>query len=119
MEGLNDDVRQAVALDELANQLDAQARELYRKAEEIRAHNQISASVGVSKDGKSFITLRVGGSVHSVHAHGSPDETCQKLFYLIQGYQPPLRLPPFGTRLDETAPELCKRLAFFESVQTQ
>ncbi|MDT9633197.1 hypothetical protein F6S08_18445 [Pseudomonas sp. JV449] len=119
MEGLNDEVRRTVALDELADQLDAQARELYRKAEEIRAQHQISASVSVSKDGKSFITLKVGGTVHSIHAHGTADETCQKLYYLIQGYQPPLRLPPFGTRLDETEPSLCKRLAFFESVQTQ
>ena len=119
MEGLNDDVRQAVALGELADQLDAQARELYRKAEEIRAQHQISASVSVSKDGRSFITLKVGGCVHSVHAHGTADETCQKLYYLIQGYQPPLRLPPFGTRLDETELDTCKPLAFFESAQTQ
>lgn len=119
MEGLNDEVRQTVALDELADQLDAQARELYRKAEEIRAQHRISASVSVNRDGDSFITLKVGGCVHSSYAHGSADETCQKLYYLIQGYQPPRRLPPFGTRLDETELETCKRLAFFESVQTQ
>lgn len=49
MEGLNDEVRRTVALDEPTDQLDTQARELYRKAEEIRAQHQISASVSVSK----------------------------------------------------------------------
>ncbi|MFK0090856.1 hypothetical protein ACIQUS_26655 [Pseudomonas sp. NPDC090755] len=88
-----------------AEELEAQARALYAKAEALRGQRRITVTISApaGKAGFSVLT-RVGGRVYSTGPASSAEEACQIAYHLIQGYQRPLRLPPFGTRVDRTLP---------------
>lgn len=88
-----------------AEKLEAQAKALYAKAEALRGQRSIAVMISapVGRAGFSVLT-RVDGKVYSVGPAGSPEEASQIAYHLIQGYQPPLHLPPFGTRVDQKLP---------------
>lgn len=91
-----------------AERLEAQAKALYAKAEALRGQRRITVLItsGLGgQDGFGVLT-RVGGRVVSTGPARSADEACQIAYHLIQGYQPPLRLPPFGTPVDQTRSEI-------------
>lgn len=88
-----------------AEKLEAQAKELYAQAEALRGQRRITVTISAPVGRLGFgVLTRVGGKVYSVGPAASAEEACQIAYHLIQGYQPPLRLPPFGTRVDQTLP---------------
>ena len=86
--------------------LEAQAKALYAKAEVLRGQRHITVLISSDHGGQDGLGVlaRVGGRVVSTGPARSAEEACQIAYHLIQGYQPPLRLPPFGTRVDQTLP---------------
>ncbi|MDR9749871.1 hypothetical protein RG836_00290 [Pseudomonas sp. SZMC_28357] len=89
-----------------AERLEAQAKALYAKAETLRGQRRVT--VLISSDlggpgGYGFLA-RLDGRVVSTGPAQSAEEACQIAYHFIQGYQPPLRLPPFGARVDQTLP---------------
>ena len=91
-----------------AESLEAQAKALYAKAEALRGQRRITVLISSDRDGEGGLSVlaRVGGRVVSTGPANSAEEACQIAYHFIQGYQPPLRLPPFGTRVDQTLPEI-------------
>jgi len=89
-----------------AERLEAEAKALYAKAEALRGQRRITVLISsdLSERGGFGVLARVGGRVVSTGPARSAEEACQIAYHFIQGYQPPLRLPPFGTRVDQTLP---------------
>lgn len=86
-----------------AEKLEAQAKALYAKAGALRGQQHItvllSASIGPGGFG---VLTRIGGEVYSTGSATSAEDACQMAYHLIQGYQPELPLPAFGTRVGQT-----------------
>lgn len=89
-----------------AERLETEARALYAKAEALRGQRHITVLISSDHGGQAGlgVLVRVGGRVVSTGPARSAEEACQIAYHFIQGYQPPLRLPPFGTRVDQTLP---------------
>ncbi|NWB92306.1 hypothetical protein [Pseudomonas agarici] len=95
----------ALALDR-ADELEKQARELYDQARALRAQRRITAQITPAEGmpGQFTVLTRVGGEYFSSQLARSAEEACQVAFHIIQGFEPPLRLPQFGTPVDQTLP---------------
>lgn len=89
-----------------AEKLEAQAKALYARAEALRGQRLITVLITSDLGGQGGfgVLARVGGRVVLTGPARSAEEASQIGHHLIQGYQPPLRLPPFGTRVDQTLP---------------
>ncbi len=88
-----------------AEKLEAQAKALYAKAESLRGQRHIAVTISAPAGRAGFSVLtRVGGKVYSMGPAASAEDACQIAYHLIQGYQPPLPLTPFGTPVDQTLP---------------
>jgi hypothetical protein len=88
-----------------AERLETQAKALYAKAEALRGQRRITVLISSDLDGLGVL-VRVGGKVVSTGPARSAEEACQIAYHFIQGYQPPLRLPPFGTPVDRIRSEI-------------
>lgn len=88
-----------------AERLETQAKALYAKAEALRGQRRITVLISSDLGGLGVL-VRVGGKVVSTGPARSAEEACQIAYHFIQGYQPPLRLPPFGTPVDQTRSEI-------------
>ena len=91
-----------------AERLEAEAKTLYAQAEALRGQRRISVVIYPSRGmpGCFSVLTRLGGRFDSSQLTHSADEACQLASYLIQGFQPPRSLPPFGTPMDRTLPEI-------------
>lgn len=89
-----------------AERLEGEAKALYAKAAALRGQRHITVLISSDLGGQADFGLlvRVGGRVVSTGPARTAEEACQIAYHFIQGYQPPLRLPPFGTRVDQTLP---------------
>ena len=94
------------ALEAMAERLSVEARSLWDRAEKLRGIHKISVLLEVEKDDRVSATVRIGGQLLSMYAPKDAEAACQLAYHLIQGFQPPRRLPPFGTPVDRTLPGL-------------
>ncbi|MGY2186172.1 hypothetical protein [Pseudomonas sp. SDO5591_S426] len=90
----------------MAERLSKEARSLWDRAEQLRGIHKISVLLEVDSDDQVSATVRVGGQIHSIYAPKDAEAACQLTYHVIQGFEPPRRLPPFGTRVDQTPPGL-------------
>lgn len=97
----------AMAFDR-AEALEKQAHALYDEARALRAKSDVSVLItpSVGMPGQYTVTTRLGGEYFSGRLAKSAEDACQVAFHIIQGFRPPLRLPPFGTPVDQTLPAL-------------
>ncbi|WP_411392525.1 hypothetical protein [Pseudomonas sp. MPB23] len=97
----------ALAFDQ-AEVLEKQAHALYDEARALRAKADVSVLItpAIGMTGHYSVTTRLGGECFSGRLAKSAEDACQAAFHIIQGFQPPLRLPPFGTPLDRALPGL-------------
>lgn len=93
-------------LEAMAERLSKEARSLWDRAEQLRGIHKISVLLEVDSDDRVSATVRVGGQLLSMYAPKDAESACQLTYHVIQGFQPPLRLPPFGTPVDRTLPGL-------------
>jgi hypothetical protein len=102
----------ALAFDK-ADELEKQARALHAQAAAIRAQSKITVQITPAHGmpGQFTVFTRLGGKYFSSQLARSAEEACQVAFHVIQGFEPPLRLPPFGTPVDRTLPEIGRALA--------
>lgn len=94
----------------IAARLEEKARDLWKRASQMRAVNAIQVTVsvdGIEQPESAMLVVHVGGEMHSVRHANDAEAACQQLYYLIQGFRPPLPHRPFGTRLDGTESGLC------------
>lgn len=97
----------ALAFDQ-AEVLEKQAHALYDEVRRLRAKADISVLItpAIGMPGHYSVTTRLGGEYFSGRLAKSAEDACQAAFHIIQGFQPPRRLPPFGTPVDQTLPAL-------------
>lgn len=97
----------ALAFDR-AEVLEKQAHALYDEARALRAKAEVSVLIApsIGMPGQYSVTTRLGGEYFSGRLAKSAEDACQIAFHIIQGFRPPLRLPPFGTPVDQTLPAL-------------
>lgn len=97
----------ALAFDQ-AEVLEKQAHALYEEARALRAKAEVSVLIApsIGMPGQYSVTTRLGGEYFSGRLAKSAEDACQIAFHIIQGFRPPLRLPPFGTPVDQTLPAL-------------
>ena len=93
-------------LEAMAERLSKEARSLWDRAEELRGIHKISVLLEVGSDDRVSATVRIGGQLLSMYAPKDAEAACQLTYHVIQGFQPPRRLPPFGTPVDRTLPGL-------------
>jgi hypothetical protein len=91
-------------LEAMAERLSKEARSLWDRAAQLRCAHKISVLLEVDSDDQVSATVRVGGQIHSIYAPQDAESACQLAYHVIQGFEPPRRLPPFGTRVDQTLP---------------
>lgn len=91
-----------------ADDLEKCAHAMYARATALRAQSEITIKIAPAQGmpGQFDVLTRVGGIYRSGRLAASVEDACQAIYITLQGFQPPPRLPPFGTPVDRTLPAL-------------
>jgi hypothetical protein len=99
---------QAAELDKKSNALYREADELSKEARRLRDGPQFGALItpSRSKKGRFEVLVMVDGYDRYSEFADSAEDACQIALHVINGFQPPLPLTPFGSLVDRTRPLL-------------
>lgn len=98
----------AAGLDKQAADLCREADQLRKEARRLRDGPQFGALItpSHSKKGRFEVIAMVDGYASYSEFADSAEDACQIALHVINGFQPPLPLTPFGSLVDRTRPLL-------------